>query len=79
VPVYSEVVGVVLTFDLLIKQRLSKVGSPLTETGDPVNRVNSQAKAVGLVADGQLKRRIDVSFFFVPAHMNIVLAGPAVR
>jgi hypothetical protein len=76
--IYSKVVGVVLTFDLLIEQRFPNVRSCLTDTGYPVDRVNSQAKTVGLVADGQLQRRIDVSLFFVPAHMNVVLAWPAV-
>ena len=66
------------TGDLLVQQGLSHAGPRLTETGYPVDGVNGQAKAVGLVADGQLQRRIDVSLLFVAAHMNVVLAGPAV-
>jgi hypothetical protein len=47
------------------------------ETGYPVCGVHGQAEAVGLVADGKLRRRIDVSILFITTHMNGVLAGPA--
>ena len=46
--------------------------------GHPVNRVDGQAKTVGLIADGKLQRRVDVALFLVAAHVDIVLAGPAV-
>src|SRR5580692_11894561 len=37
-----------------------------------------QGEAVGLVADGQLQRRIDVAVLLVAAHVDVALARPPV-
>jgi len=62
------------------------VDQPPRERSRPVTRkrgIRSMAsmarlKRVGLIADGELQRRVDVALLFVAAHMDIVLTGPAV-
>ena len=76
--IHAELLGVVLTGDLLVEQGLSHAGARFTETGYPVDGVNGQAEAVGLVANGQLQWRVDVALLLVAADVDVVLAGPAV-
>jgi hypothetical protein len=62
--IHTELIGVVLTGDLLVEQGFSNAGSRLTETGYPVDGVNGQAETVRLVIYSQFQRRIDVSLSF---------------
>src|SRR5262245_25975546 len=78
-PVDAELVGVLCARDLLVEQCLPNAGTCDTETGYPVNSIHGQGEAVGLIANGELQRRVDVALLFVAAHVNVVLTGPAVR
>jgi len=70
--------GVVFAGDLLVAQRLANTGSRNAETGHPVDSVKGQAEAVGLVANGQLQRCVDVALLLVASHVDVALARPAV-
>src|SRR5215510_10766068 len=78
-PVDAELVGVLCARDLLVEQCFANAGTCDTETGYPVNSIHGQGEAVGLIADGELQRRVDVALLLVAAHVNVVLTGPAVR
>src|SRR5262249_23431509 len=71
--IHAELVGVIFTCDLLVQQGLASARPGDAETRHAVDRVDGQAEAVGLVADGQLQRRIDVALLLVAAHVNVVL------
>src|SRR5271167_176944 len=77
--IHAEFISVVFACDLLVAQGLANAGPRDAETGHPVDGVNGQAEPVGLVANGQLQRRVDVALLLVTAHMDVALAGPAVR
>ena len=64
--------------DLLIEQGFASARPGDTEPRHAVDRVDRQAEPVGLVADRQLQRRVDVPLLLVAAHVDVVLAGPAV-
>ena len=66
------------TRDPLVDEGLAHARAGDTETGHPIDGIDSQAEAIGLIADGEFQRRVDVALFLVAAHMDIVLAGPAV-
>jgi len=74
----AELVGVLFTRDLLVEEGLANTGACDTETGHPVNRIDGQAKAIGLVTDSEFQRRVDVALFLVATHMDVVLTWPAV-
>jgi len=76
--IQAELIGVVLAVDLLVARVLTNAGSCDLETGHPVDRVNGQAEAVRLVANGKLQRRVDVALLLVSADMDVVLVGPAI-
>src|SRR6476659_6152082 len=76
--IYTELVGMLFTRDLLVEQSLAHAGAGDTETGHPVDGVDGQAEAIGLIADGEFQRRVDVTLLLVAAHVNIVLAWPTV-
>src|SRR6478736_5735244 len=67
-----------LASDLPVEKSLASARACYTETGHAVNRVYGQAKTVGLIADGEFQRCVDVALFLVASHMDVVLAGPAV-
>src|SRR5262249_26326527 len=71
--IQAELIGVVLAVDLLVARVLTNAGSCDLETGHPVDRVNGQAEAVRLVANGKLQRRVDVALLLVSADMDVVL------
>jgi hypothetical protein len=76
--IHAEFVGVLFTRDLLVDEVLANAGAGDAETRHPVNRIDGQAEAIGLIPDGQLQRRVDVALFLVAAHMDVVLTWPAV-
>ena len=55
-----------LAGDLPVEKSLASAGACHTETGHAVNRVDGQAKTVGLIADGEFQRRVDVALFLEP-------------
>ena len=67
-----------LTRDPLVHEGFAHASAGDTETGHPVDGVDGQAEAIGVIADGEFQRRVDVALLFVAAHMDTVLAGPAV-
>ena len=74
----AELVGVLFTGDLLVEEGLASVGACNAEPRNPVNRVDGEAKTVGLITDSELQRRVDVSLLLVAAHMDVALTGPPV-
>src|SRR5262245_57382905 len=75
-PILAEFIGVVFACELFVPKSLANTGSRNTEAGHSVDGVNGQAKAVGLVTNGQLQRRVDVALLLVASHVDVVLAGP---
>ena len=51
--------------DLLVQQGFASARPGNMETWHAVDRVDGQAEAIGLVADCQFKRRVDVAFLLV--------------
>ena len=49
------------TLDPLVDQLLASARAGDTETVHPVDGVDGQAEAVGLIADGELQRRVDIA------------------
>src|SRR6516225_2262763 len=76
--IYAEPVGVIFTRDLLVEQGLASARPGDAETRHAVDRVDSQAKAVGLVLNGELQRRVDVALLLVAPYVNVVLMRPVV-
>src|SRR4030095_9321467 len=76
--VYAELVSVLLTRDSLVDEGLAHLGTGDTEPGHPVDGIYGQTEAVSVVANGKLQRGVDVTLLLVTAHVDIVLAGPAV-
>src|ERR1043166_8624324 len=74
----AEPVGMRFAGDLLIEQGLANICAGDMETRYPVNGINGQAEAVGLITDRQFQRRVDVSLLFVAAHVKVVLARSTV-
>jgi PAS domain-containing protein len=64
--------------DPLVGQFIAEATRAQAHAGDAVDGVYGQGEAVGLVADGQLKRRVDVAVLLVAAHVDVVLARPPV-
>src|SRR5215471_5138957 len=44
-----------------------------------INDVHSKAETIDLILDGQVQRRVDVSFLLIPADMKVLVIGPPVR
>ena len=74
----AELVGVFFTCDLLVEEGLASACACDAESRHPVDRIYGQAKTISLIADGKFQRRVDVALFLVAAHVNVVLARPAV-
>ena len=64
--------------DPLVDQFIAEATRAGAHAGDAVDGIDGQGEAVGLVADGQLQRRIDVAVLLVAAHVDVVLARPPV-
>ena len=43
-----------------------------------VDHIDSQIKAIYLVEDGELERRVDIALFLISAHMDVVMIPAAV-
>ena len=71
-------VGVVLTLDLHVAELLLDVPAGDAERGHAVDDVDGQAEAVDLVADRQVKRRVDVALLLVAADVEVLVVRPAV-
>ena len=76
--IHAELVGVLFTRDLLVEEGLANVGACNPEPRDPVNRIDGEAKAVGLITDSEFQRRVDVALLLVATHVDIALTGPPV-
>ena len=74
----AELIGMFFAGDLLIEQGLANICTSDIETRYPVNGINRQAEAVGLITDREFQRRVDVSLLFVAAHVKVVLARSTV-
>ena len=72
-PIRAKLPGVVFTRDLLVEQRLARARSADLVTRHAVDRIDGQAEAVGLIANSELQRRVDVALFFVAAHVDMAL------
>ena len=71
-------IGVVLAVDLPVAQIPPlREPRPLAER-HPVNHVDCKAEAVGFVLDSQFQRRIDVAFFLVTAHVQVLVVVAAI-
>jgi hypothetical protein len=72
----------VLPFNLLILQGLPRTRALVAEClallGDLIDCQDSNAEAIGFVADGQLERCIDIAFLLVAADVHQILAWAAV-
>src|SRR5271155_5854709 len=77
-PVYAEPISMLFACDPLIDQFIAEAARARAHAGDAVDSVYGEGEAVGLVADGQLERRVDVALFLVAAHVDVVLARPPV-
>src|ERR1700733_4454124 len=76
--VHAFGVSVLSAFDDLPLEPLLQMGPGTLQPGHAVNHVDRQVEAIDLIKDRELQRRIDVAFLFVPAHMNVVVIGPAI-
>src|SRR5271166_6376378 len=77
-PIYAEPISMLFARDPLVGQFIAEAGRADAHAGDAVDGVDGQAEAVGLVADGQLQRRVDIALLLVAAHVDVVLTRPAV-
>jgi len=77
-PVYAEPISMLFARDPLVGQFIAEATRAQAHAGDAVDGVYGQGEAVGLVADGQLQRRVDVAVLLVAAHVDVVLARPPV-
>src|SRR5690349_19836101 len=76
--IHAELPGVVLTCDLLVEQGLASARSGDVETWHAVDRVDCEAEAVGLIANRQLQRRIDIALLLIAAYVYMVLMRPVI-
>lgn len=80
--IHASGISEVLPFNLLILQLLPRtralVAERLAISRDTVNRQDGDAEAIRLVANSELKRRVDVALLLIAAHVHEVLARAAV-
>src|SRR5437870_4990809 len=76
--IHTEPIGVLLTCDALVNQLFPHAGTRDAETWHSVDGVDGNTEAIGLIADGELQRRVDVALFLVAAHVDVALAGSAI-
>ena len=72
--IYTELVGMLFTRDLLVDERLTHARAGDMEAGHTIDGIDSQTEAVSLISNGKLQRRVDVTLLLVAADMNVVLA-----
>lgn len=70
--------GILTAGNLLVLQHFLDMGTRHLESGHAIDHVNRDAKAIDLVGHRQIQRRVDVAFFFVATHMDVVMVGPPV-
>src|SRR5258707_9357694 len=70
--------SVISACNLLVQQRLTRARPDDTETRHAVDRINGQTEAVGLVANRQFERRVDVALLLITANMYVMLMRAAV-
>ena len=61
--------------ELLVAETFAQVRRGDPEARHPANDIASQGKTVDLVFDRQFQRRVDVSLFLVPTHMQVFVIG----
>lgn len=74
----AQLEGLVARSDLSVKESLSSSSARVAELGDAVNGINGQAEAIRLVADGQLKRGVNVTLLVVTTDVDMLVAGSLV-
>lgn len=76
--IHPRAIRKILPLNLLILKILPRARALVPERlallGDLINRQDRDAEAVGLVADGELERRVDVALLLVAADVHEVLA-----
>src|SRR5580700_747014 len=76
--IHAELPCVVFTCDLLVEQRLAGARPGNAEPRHTVDCVDGEAEAVGLIANRQFQRRVDVALLLIAAHVYVVLVRPVV-
>ena len=71
-------VRVVDAVDDLVFQPFFDVGADGAQARNAVDDIDRQVEAVDLIEDREFQRRVDVAFFLVSAHMNVVVIRAAV-
>ncbi len=71
----AVLIRVIDALDLPVAQRLFGVCTGCLKRWDAVNDIHGEAEAVDLVLDGQIEGRVDVAFFLVAAHVQVVVIG----
>src|SRR5262245_8417361 len=77
-PIDAELISVIFARDLLVKQSVPNTGAFDTETGHPINSIDRQAETIGLIADGELQRRVDVALLLIASHVDVPLRRSAI-
>jgi hypothetical protein len=70
--------SVVDAFNDLPFEPVFKMRSGILQPGHAIDDVNSEIKAVNLIADREFQRSVDIPFLFVAANMQIGVIGSAV-
>jgi len=60
--IHAELKRVLLARNLLVEKCLADVRSTVADAGHAIDGVDGQTEAIGLIADRQLQRRVDVAF-----------------
>jgi len=76
--IHAMLVSVVLTLDLHIAEYFFGVSARHLKCGHTVDNVDRQTETIDLVLDGQIERRIDVSFFLVTTHVQVLVVGTSI-
>src|SRR6476660_4296190 len=74
----AEPISVFLARDALVHQLLAHVRAGNMKPGHPVDGVDGQTEAIGVIPDRKLQRSIDVTLFLVAADMDMVLTRSAI-
>ena len=71
--VYSVLVCVFQALELHIAQFFFRVSPSHIQSGNPVDHIDSQTEAIDLILNRKIERSIDVSFFFVSPHVQVLM------
>src|SRR4030095_14916531 len=74
----AVLVGVVLAADLPVAEFLLGMRPSHLQGGDAGDDVDGQAKAVDLVLNGEIERRVDVALLLLAAHVQVVVICAAI-